>query len=67
MTALPDLPPLCLSGKRGFATEATARGAMAKIGRPLSGKGGKQVRRAYECPLCHEWHLTARTGKGTRR
>lgn len=59
------LPEVCLSGKRGFPDETTARMAAGALARKSSraGKGGKKPARPYQCRCCPQWHLTASTSR----
>lgn len=59
----PDAP-MCTSGKRPFRTEEAARYQLgrAKQRRAMTdgSKPGQVERRAYQCPGCEWWHLTAK-------
>jgi hypothetical protein len=70
MTAPPGaLPDVCPSGKRPFATQATAAVAVARLANAPSraGRGGKRPATVYECRLCNQWHVSSRTGRRQRR
>ncbi len=60
----PKNAPICASGKRPFETEERALDQLSKArGRRASDSGykpGRVENRAYECPACHWWHLTAK-------
>jgi len=61
---VPKNAPICASGKRPFETEERALGQLSKAkGRRDSRDGYKPGRvetRAYHCPACNWWHLTAK-------
>ena len=55
--------PLCPSGKRGYPDQKTAAAALGRITHDPRLRTGKQPKRAYDCPLCGQAHLTSITGK----
>lgn len=57
--------PICPSGKRPFRDEREAHYELGRAQgrrRETSGyKRGQVEKRAYQCPACHHWHLTAKS------
>jgi hypothetical protein len=48
----------CRTGKRKFPDRAAAKRALTYI-RQSNDKRAKTPGRAYECPMCRNWHLTS--------
>lgn len=64
--------PMCSSGKRGWASEAEAARVLRaartnRLDDPDHGRVRGSVEEAcYECPVCHQWHLSS-SSKPRRR
>jgi hypothetical protein len=50
----------CPTGKRRYRDKVAALLAMAEAQRKDGARRAKMERRAYRCPKCRGWHLTAR-------
>jgi hypothetical protein len=46
------------TGKRQYGDVDTAEGELRRL-RRKEAKGGKRLTRAYKCPACSWWHITA--------
>jgi hypothetical protein len=56
-------PARCRTGKVRYRDRVAALVALAQVRRTDSPNRPKQEVRAYRCPLCRGWHLTARRGR----
>lgn len=58
----------CVTGKRGYVTEAAAQDALLsiRISAALHADGARREQRCYPCPHCGHWHVTSESGGGTR-
>lgn len=55
--------PMC-QGKTAYPTEHDAQVVLVGcIIRRNRGRQQRKERRAYQCPACHQWHLTSKPYK----
>ncbi len=54
----------CVTGKRSYATEADARGALlsTRVRAVIDDNPRRREKRCYVCPKCGYWHLASGAG-----